>query len=102
MLSHTPSSLTEQDKARLADLLTNLLQEHVKMVLYCCLMTCPWFAGAQTQLDKQAKGNRLLVVYASSVEQFFSLASQHERKQANIIEQVKTFTVPRLISLIEI
>lgn len=90
VLSHTPSSLSEQDKVTLAQLLLDLLQGHVKEVVYCCLLTCPWYADAHSRLDDKAKKNCLFVVYVSSNEQFFSLATQHERKLADVIDKVRS------------
>ena len=91
VLMHTPSSLLEQDKAKMATLIAELLSDCVKEVVYCCMQTCPWLASAGTNTSKQMKRNRLFVVYVATDEQFFSLATQHERKLADVVDQVCCF-----------
>lgn len=90
VLSHTPSSLAEQDKAVLAQVLLDSFEGHVKEVVYCCLITCPWFAESCSRLEQKAKKNCLFVVYVASNKQFFSLASQHEKKLADIIDKARS------------
>lgn len=90
--THTPSSLSEQHKAKLAEHITRVLEGCVKKVLYACLITCPWFAGVQNELSAQAKNNTLFVVYVALDQQFFSLATPHEKQLADTINQVNQVT----------
>lgn len=88
VLAHTPADMPEQHKAKMADLLAELLKGHVKMLLYACLLTCPWYAGAQVQLSRKANKNVLFVVYVSLDEQFFSLSTPHERGLLDTMDHV--------------
>ncbi len=86
--AHTPSTLLETHKAKMAEAIVELFQTQVKSVLYACVLTCPWCAGAQSEVSAQARDTLLYVVYVGSDEQFFSLATPHERELAETIDQV--------------
>ena len=68
--------------------ITLLLESQVKRVLYACLLTCPWFAYTQSEVSAQAKNNLLFVVYVAQDEQFFSLATPHEKELCETIDSV--------------
>lgn len=91
VVSHVPASISEQDKAKLAELVTELLDGHVKRIVYCCLLNCPFATGAQSREMDQAKNNTLFLVYVARDEQFFSLATQHEKGLADVIDQVNSW-----------
>lgn len=91
----TPGSLSELHKANLAQLLSDLLKDHVKKVLYSCLMTCPWLAATQCRLADQARNNHLFVVYVARDEEFFSLATHHEKTLADVINKAGFVALPR-------
>lgn len=86
--SHTPSTLYESYKAKLAEGVQKLFAGQTKRVLYACVLTCPWFAGAQAEVSAQARNTLLYIIYVGSDEQFFSLATPHERELAETIDQV--------------
>lgn len=86
--AHTPSSLNETRKTKMAEAITKLFQDQVKRVLYACVLTCPWCAGAQSEVSAQARNTLLYVIYVGTDEQFFSLATPHERELAETIDQV--------------
>ena len=86
--SHTPSTLHETHKAKIAEGVHKLFAGQVKRVLYACVLTCPWFAGAQKEVSAQARNTLLYIVYVGSDEQFFSLATPHERELAETVDQV--------------
>ena len=79
VVTHTPVDMLEQHKAMMADQLTELLAGRVKMLLYACLLTCPWYSGAQSELSSKANKNVLFVVYVALDEQFFSLTTPHNK-----------------------
>jgi len=87
--SHIPSTLHEKHKAKMSEAVLELLTGQVKRVLYACVLTCPWFASAQSEESAKAKNTLLYVVYVGSDEQFFSLATPHERELAETIDQVR-------------
>lgn len=84
--SHAPATLTEQHKAALAKLVSELLDGRVKGVVYCCLLSCPF--GARCRELDQASKNVLFLVYVAADEHFFSLATQHDKGLADVINQV--------------
>ncbi len=86
--SHTPATLHESHKVKMAEAILELFASQVKRVLYACVLTCPWCAGAQTEISSQARNTILYVVYVGSDEQFFSLATPHERELAESVDQV--------------
>lgn len=88
VVAFTPKTITEQAKHRIADQLLNLLDGQVRKVLYACLLTCPWFASVQDEVSGKAKNNILFVVYVARDEQFFSLATQHEKELCEVCEEV--------------
>lgn len=71
--SHTAVSLTEQEKAKLAQIVSDMLEGHVKSILYCCVLACPFSAGAQTRQVDQAQ-NVLFLVFVAQDKQFFSFS----------------------------
>jgi len=85
--SYTPASLSAERKVKIVEVLSELLEGKVKMLLFSCLLTCPWFAATKDQPLDQAKHNQLFVVYTARTEEILSLATQHEKKQAAIINQ---------------
>lgn len=87
--AHTPSSLNETHKTKMAETITKLFQDQVKRVLYACVLTCPWCVGSQSEVSAQARNTLLYVVYVGTDEQFFSLATPHERELAETIDQVR-------------
>ena len=88
VVAFTPKTITEQAKHRIVDQLLGLLEGQVRKVLYACLLTCPWFAAVQDEVSGKAKNNILFVVYVARDEQFFSLATQHEKELCEVCEEV--------------
>ena len=88
VLSHTAASLPELEKVRLAHLVSKLLEAHVKKIVFCCLVTCPFYSGAQSCPTDQAKQNSLFVVFVAQHKHFFSLATQHEKRHVDVIDEV--------------
>lgn len=86
--AYTPSTLHEAHKTKMAESIMQVFEDQVKRVLYACVLTCPWSAGAQSEVSAQAQGTLLYVVYVSSDEQFFSLATPHEKELAETVDQV--------------
>ena len=95
-VAYTPSTLQEQTKAKMAEKLAELFQGQVKKLLFACILTCPWFAQAQSEVSAQAKNNLLYVVFVASDEQFFSLATPHERELCETLDEAR-----RLSSMLE-
>ena len=60
----------------------------VKRLVYATILTCPWYSGSQSEESSQAKNNVLYVVFVSRDEQFFTLATQHEKELCETIDQV--------------
>ncbi len=85
-MAYTPSTLQEHTKAKIADKLVEIFSGQVKKVVYACVLTCPWFAHAQSEVSAQAKNNLLFVVFVASDEQFFSLATPHERELCETLD----------------
>lgn len=81
ILAHTPADMSEQHKVKMADLLAEVMTGHVKTLLYACLLTCPWYAWGQDELSSKANKNVLFLVYVSLDDDFFTLATPHERGQ---------------------
>ncbi len=79
VLAHTPADLPEELKAKMADQLSELLAGRVKTLLYACLLTCPWYSGAQKEQSSRANRNVLFVVYVALDKQFFSLTTPHNK-----------------------
>ena len=88
VIAHTPASLQDVTKTKIVENITLLLESQVKRVLYACLLTCPWFAYTQPEVSAQAKNNLLFVVYVAQDEQFFSLATPHEKELCETIDSV--------------
>ena len=84
----TPATLNDATKAKISDKLHQLFDGQVKRVVHACLLTCPWFAAAQSEVSAQARNNILYVIYTASDEQFFSLASPHERALGETLDEV--------------
>ena len=88
VVSHTPDNLQDDTKAKITEKLGLLFQGQVKSILYACLLTCPWFSCSQAEISGRAKNNTLFVVYVATNEQFFSLATQHEKELSETIDEV--------------
>lgn len=95
VVAFTPKTITEQAKYRIVDQLLGLLEGQVRKLLYACLLTCPWFAAVQDEVSGKAKNNILFVVYVARDEQFFSLATQHEKELCEVCEEVSYFNIIR-------
>lgn len=91
VIAHTPASLQDVTKTKIVENITLLLESQVKRVLYACLLTCPWFAYTQPEVSAQAKNNLLFVVYVAQDEQFFSLATPHEKELCETIDSPPLF-----------
>ena len=89
ILSHTPATLQEETKAKIAEQLTQLFQSHVKKIVYACILSCPWFSGGQLEESARARKNILYVVYVATDEQFFSVATPHERELGETLDEVR-------------
>ncbi|ELT94613.1 hypothetical protein CAPTEDRAFT_207458 [Capitella teleta] len=72
ILMHLPSSLTNVVRKEMADIVRNIFQGTVRKVLYCALITCPWYSATQSERGQKAKRNSLLVVYQSHPHQFLA------------------------------
>lgn len=88
-VAYTPATLQEHTKAKIAEKLTELFQGQVKKVVYACILTCPWFGHAQTEVSAQAKNNVLFMVFVASDEQFFTLATPHERELCETVDEAR-------------
>ena len=86
--SHTPDNLNDVTKAKIAEKLSSILGDQVKRLLYACLLTCPWFARSQAEVSSQARNTLLYVVFVARDEQFFSLATNHEKELSDTIDEV--------------
>lgn len=84
----TPATLNDATKAKISDKLHQLFGGQVKRVIHASLLTCPWFAAAQSEVSAQARNNILYVIYIATDEQFFSLASPHERELSETLDEV--------------
>ena len=87
VVPYTPATLQEQTKAKIAEKLAELFHGQVKKLVYACILTCPWFAAAQSEVSAQAKNNVLFAVFVSSDEQFFSLATPHEKELCETVDE---------------
>ena len=85
----TPATLNDTTKAKISDKLHQLFGDQVKRVVHACLLTCPWFAAVQSEVSAQARNNILYVIYTATDEQFFSLASPHERELGETLDEVR-------------
>ena len=88
VISHTPPTLQDSTKKKIADKVRQLSEGQLKRVLFACILTCPWFAHAQTEVSSQARNNILYVVFVSRNEQFFTLAAPHERELCETVDEV--------------
>ena len=88
VVSFIPKTITEQAKYRMVDQLLGLLEGQIRKVLYTCLLRCSWFAAVHDEVSGKAKNNILFVVYVARNEQFFSLATQHEKELCEVCEEV--------------
>ena len=86
----TPATLHSTTITKISDKICALFSGQVKRVVYACLLTCPWFAGAQSEVSSQARNNILYVIYTATDEQFFSLASPHERELGETLDEVNS------------
>ena len=86
--SHTPDNLNDVTKAKIAEKLASILESQVKRLLYACLLTCPWFARSQSEVSAQARNTLLYVVFVARDEQFFSLATNHEKELNDTLDEV--------------
>jgi len=86
--SHTPANLPEEQKAKIANQLADLLAGRVKQLLYACLLTCPWYSEAQTEESSKANRNVVFVVYVALNEQFFSLTTPHNKAMMETADHV--------------
>lgn len=86
VVAYTPATLQEHTKAKIADKLAEIFNGQVKRLVYACILTCPWFAHAQSEVSAQARNNLLFVVFVASDEQFFSLATPHERELCETLD----------------
>lgn len=84
----TPATLNEVTKGKICNKIDELFHGQVKRVVFACLMTCPWFAAAQAEVSAKARSNILYIVYTASDEQFFSLASPHEKELGETLDEV--------------
>ena len=87
VISHTPPTLQDSTKKKIADKVRQLSEGQLKRVLFACILTCPWFAHAQTEVSSQARNNILYVVFVSRNEQFFTLAAPHERELCETVDE---------------
>ena len=87
-MAFTPATLNEATREKIRNTVDELFRGQVKKVVYACLLTCPWFAAAQAEVSAKARNNILYVVYTASDEQFFSLASPHEKELAETLDKV--------------
>ena len=85
-MAYTPATLHEQTKAKIAEKVVETFNGQVKKLVYACVLTCPWFAHAQSEVSARAKNNLLFVVFVASHEQFFSLATPHERELCETLD----------------
>ena len=91
VISHTPDNLNDVTRAKITEKLTSILGGQVKRLLYACLLTCPWFAHSQAKGSSQAKNTLLYAVFVSRDEQFFSLATNNEKKLGDSIDEVSYY-----------
>ena len=97
----TPATLNDTTKTKISDKLHQLFGYQVKRVVRASLLTCPWFAAAQSEVSAQARNNILYVIYIATDEQFFSLASPHERELGETLDEVGLVAyVPVLICVL--
>ncbi|KAL5460428.1 hypothetical protein EMCRGX_G033875 [Ephydatia muelleri] len=87
VISHTPPTLQDSTKTKIADKIRQLSEGQLKRILFACILTCPWFAHAQTEVSSQARNNILYVVFVSRNEQFFTLAAPHEREMCETVDE---------------
>ena len=85
--AHTPSSLPESFKPRILDWLAQCFGPYWKKPIFSCLLTCPFFACAHTEISSQAARNVLFVVYVGLDEHFFTLLPQSEREQHEVLDR---------------
>ena len=88
VVSHTPTNLNDQTKSAISDSLSKLFVGQVKRLVYACILTCPWYARAQSEVSGRAKNNLLYVVFVSSNEQFFTLSTHHDQGLNETIDEV--------------
>ena len=77
---------------KIANKLGEIFDGQVKRLVYAVILSCPWFAGSQSEVSSQAKNNILYVVFVSRDEQFFTLATQHEKELCETVDEVSLFT----------
>ena len=89
VVAHTPATLNDKGKAKIASQLTELFRGQIKRLVFACVLSCAWFAAAQSEVSAQAARNVLYVVYVASDEHFFSLATPHEKQLCETVDEVR-------------
>ncbi|KAI6649530.1 hypothetical protein LOD99_6696 [Oopsacas minuta] len=85
--AHTPSSVPKEFKGRIVDGLSQCFGAFWKKPIFSCLLTCPLFASVHSETSSQAARNILFVVYVGLDEHFFTLLTQSEREQHEVIDR---------------
>ena len=85
--AHTPSSLPENFKPRVLEWLGQCFGPYWKKPIFSCLLTCPFFAKAHSEVSSKATHNVLFVVYVGLDEHFFTLLPQSEREQHEVLDK---------------
>ena len=72
----TPSTLQDETKTEIAEILSELFRGQVKKLVYACILTCPWLKSAQGRKGSLLpRGKDFFVTYVASDEQFFCLGT---------------------------
>ncbi|XP_019852083.1 PREDICTED: uncharacterized protein LOC109581992 isoform X1 [Amphimedon queenslandica] len=87
VVSHTPDNFDDGTKAKIAKEVTDIFDGQVKRLVYATILTCPWFSGSQSKKSAQPENNVLYVVFVSRDEQFFTLATEHEKELYETINE---------------
>ena len=87
VVTYNPATLQEQTKTEIAKKLAELFRGQVKKLVYACILTCPWFVAAQSEVSTHARNNLLFVIFVASDEKFFSLATPHERELSETVNE---------------
>ena len=85
--AHTPSSLSGEFKSRLVDWINQCFAPFWKKPIFSCLLTCPFFASIHSEISSQSSRNVLFIVYVGLDEHFFTLLSQSEREQHEVLDR---------------
>ncbi|WAQ96464.1 hypothetical protein MAR_029154 [Mya arenaria] len=86
-LMHLPSSMTEAARGKILDLVQKTFQETDVVVVYVCLLTCPWYSCTQRERGEQAKYNQLFIVYQSTMARVVSPLNTNTVDQNNVIDK---------------